>query len=79
MSVVRFNGSDVTYGGCSNPAGKLEAGKTYEVASVEVRDWHTRVALRDIPGSFNSVNFDDVDGVIDGAIEDARDDDARRC
>lgn len=72
MSVVLYDGNDVTFGRCTNPVGTLEDGKTYEIESIDVHNWHTRIKLRGVQGEFNSANFINADGAIDAAIEAAR-------
>ena len=35
----------------------LEVGKAYQIESVELHKWHTKLKLVDIDGKFNSVCF----------------------
>lgn len=60
-------GDKVTFTGCSEEqrkwgsytgdVSKLEVGKNYKVANVEVHSWHTKVFLEGIEGCFNSICF----------------------
>ncbi len=38
----------------------LTVGEVYEVSDVVVYSWHSKVYLKNIPGSFNTVLFEDV-------------------
>ena len=38
----------------------LKTGKIYEIESVEVHNWHTKIKLKVIEGKFNSVCFEKV-------------------
>ena len=45
----------------------LEIGKIYTVQKTSVHNWNTEVYLKEVPGKFNSVMFEDVHGQSDEA------------
>ncbi len=47
----------VKWGSNDDPRKLLELNKSYEIESVEVHSWHTKLYLKGIKGKFNSVNF----------------------
>ena len=62
-------GDKVIYTGCTeaqqgwgsndSPEEKgLVVGNVYEVDSIEVHTWHTKVTIKDVAGRFNSVCFE---------------------
>jgi hypothetical protein len=58
---VKFVSADdeqVNFGGNEDPRKALKQGKVYEIESVEVHKWHTKIKLSGITGKFNSVHFE---------------------
>ena len=49
--------SQVQWGGNDDPRPLLTEGETYEIESVDVHKWHTKVTLVGIKGRFNHVSF----------------------
>ena len=53
--------SQVNWGSCDDPREVgLNVGNQYEVEDRRVYSWHTKLKLRNVPGWFNSVCFDEV-------------------
>jgi hypothetical protein len=64
---VRYIGASqaqVTFGNADDPRDVLIEGEVYEVKKTEVHTWHTRLHLKGIEGSFNSVCFEELDECI---------------
>ena len=40
---------------------KLEVGKIYTLAGINVCSWHTEVYVYEIPGVFNSCSFEEIE------------------
>jgi len=60
---LRYIGADdaqVAWGGNDDPRGVLTEGEIYEVQSMDVHSWHTKVRLVGFDGVFNSVCFEGV-------------------
>lgn len=60
-SKVVFRGASeaqVNWGGNNDPNKVCELGAEYEIESVDVHSWHTKVELVGIEGTFNSVSFE---------------------
>ena len=58
--VVRFDGASkeqIRWGSNTDPKDILRAGNFYEIESVEVHSWHTKISLKGIDGQFNSASF----------------------
>jgi hypothetical protein len=47
----------VRWGSNDDPRKVLDTGRVYEIESVEVHHWHTKIKLVGVEGRFNSVNF----------------------
>ena len=58
--IVRYNGGNESYYGCSEPT-ELVIGKEYEVISENVRSCQTDYTLKGVKVYFNSVWFDEVE------------------
>lgn len=62
---VKFIGAvdaQTRWGGNDDPRMFLIVGEVYEVQSVEVHTWHTKIVLKQFPGKrFNSVCFEPVE------------------
>lgn len=59
--IVRFVGASdtqVNWGGCDDPRPLMEEGDEFILEDVEVHSWHTKVRLKGVEGSFNSVCFE---------------------
>lgn len=56
---VSYNGSKVGYYGCSEPTA-LVKGKEYVVEAKMQREHQTNYLLKEVPGEFNSLWFDEV-------------------
>jgi hypothetical protein len=54
--------SQVRWGSCGDPRGKLTPGEVYELDTVRVHSWHTKITLVgiDTERGFNSVSFEPV-------------------
>ena len=59
LFLVRYNGGNLSYYGCSNPK-KLKLRKVYKVVAIKDRGWQTDYTLKGVKGAFNSVWFDNV-------------------
>jgi len=60
---VKFIGCDkerIAWGNNSDPTGILIVGDKYYVEKVEMHSQHTKIFLRGVSGSFNSVCFEKV-------------------
>jgi hypothetical protein len=60
---VKFIGcskEQIQWGNNSDPTGILIVGDTYYVEHVEIHSQHTKLTLRGVSGSFNSVCFEKV-------------------
>ena len=53
-----------SWGGCSDPSAVLKNHESYEVESINVRSWHTRVHLKGIEGYFSSSVFEGVPEMV---------------
>ena len=60
LKIVRYNGGNLSYYGCTGDYRKLSRGKLYVVVAEDVRAWQTDYTLRGFKGEFNSVWFDTV-------------------
>ena len=58
--MVIYNGKTSSYGGCCSAPTQLEKGNSYEVISEDITDFQTYYTLKEVPGSFNSIWFDDM-------------------
>ena len=47
----------VKWGSNDDPRKILEEDKIYEIESIEVHHWHTKIKLAGVQGRFNSVHF----------------------
>jgi len=47
----------VRWGSNDDPRKILEEDKIYEIESIEVHHWHTKIKLVGVEGRFNSVHF----------------------
>lgn len=52
--------SQRNYGGYTGDPSQLKVGATYTIIREEVHSFHTKVFLKEIDGSFNSVCFDEI-------------------
>jgi hypothetical protein len=66
---VRYIGAtkeQVQWGGNDDPRDYLELNGIYTLARCETHTWHTKFYLKEFPGmKFNSVCFEEVDGMAD--------------
>ena len=63
---VIYNGGTMDYGPRSSDPKDLVRGHVYTLVGKEVYDWYTFVHLKEVPGQFNSVWFDEIDQTDDG-------------
>ncbi|KKP51573.1 MAG: hypothetical protein UR43_C0019G0016 [candidate division TM6 bacterium GW2011_GWF2_33_332] len=57
---VKFVSADddqVKWGSNDDPRLVLNTDDVYEIESIEVHSWHTKIYLKGIKGKFNSVSF----------------------
>lgn len=52
--------AQVNWGSCDDPRLRLLEGNEYEVEERRAYSWHTKIKLRNVPGWFNSVCFDEI-------------------
>ena len=62
---VKYNQSkvckeNINWGSHINPIGTLRDGEIYEIEREEVHTWHTKIFLKGVNGSCNSVWFDKI-------------------
>ena len=57
--IVRFTGctEEQRRWGNHSPADKLVVGELYMIDTIDVKEWHTKLTLKNVNGSFNSVCF----------------------
>jgi len=60
LKIVRYNGGELSYYGCTGNPKNLVVGKLYKVVSEDVRAWQTDYTLHGLTGEYNSVWFDTV-------------------
>ena len=69
---IRFIGGvsseSINWGNYTGDPAKLVEGKEYSLRSKIVHSWHTELFLEELPGSFNSVWFEEVDEATDEKI-----------
>lgn len=58
IKYVSATDAQVGWGNNTDPRGILEVDRVYEVESVEVHSYHTKIRLVGIEGKFNSAHFD---------------------
>lgn len=62
MKKAKYTGNvskeQINWGGNTDPSGILKEGEIYNVVSIEVHSYHTRIFLEGKPGYYNSVWFD---------------------
>lgn len=64
---VKFLGASqeqIKWGGNDDPNKILKIGDEYEIRSIEVHSWHTKVSLMGYSGKFNSSSFEVVNKEI---------------
>jgi len=61
---VEDNFEHTNWGGCGDPSKVLKNHESYEVESINVRSWHTRIHLEGIEGYFSSSVFEGVPEVV---------------
>jgi hypothetical protein len=59
--IVKFTGctdSQLSWGYYTGKPKELVVGERYQIDKIEIHSWHTKVWLKNVQGSFNSVCFE---------------------
>ena len=72
MKKVKFVGNvsreSIDWGSYTGDTSKLTVGKEYTLRSKNVHSFYTEYFLEELPGTFNSVWFEDVDDISDAQV-----------
>ena len=58
VTFLGANESQISWGGNDDPNKVLTVGEKYDIESVDVHSWHTKITLVGFEGVFNSSSFE---------------------